>query len=174
MQPRLLRLRIRLRWNRHVLRATRGLSQYDPRRPGDRSSSPRSRYLGLPEGCRAGLLAAAQAEGLFHGKLRSECLNSHDSVALTTHGRKWRISVEMTRPDPIARSAQGADIAVEWLIGAPAGLSLTPGDSSTGCLVLESASILMTWANSVLDKFGGKVERPFCFARNGRPFMEFT
>src|SRR3954447_21256593 len=51
-----------------------------------------------------------------------------------THGRKWRIGVETTtKSDHIARSArQAADIAVEWLIGAHAAMSLTPEISSAG------------------------------------------
>jgi hypothetical protein len=54
--------------------------------------SLRSRYRGLEEGCRAGLLATDNSFiESFNGKLRSEGLNTHSFPNLTTHGRKWRI-----------------------------------------------------------------------------------
>jgi hypothetical protein len=43
----------------------------------------------------------------------------------------WRRDYNEVRPHSRDRQ-QGADIAVEWLIGAPADMSLTPENSSAG------------------------------------------
>jgi hypothetical protein len=53
-------------------------------------------------------------------------------MTLTTRVRKWRIGVEITMKSPATQRDRqsGADFAAEWRIGAPAGVSLTPENSS--------------------------------------------
>jgi hypothetical protein len=55
---------------------------------------------------------------------RSECLNTHWFLSLDDARQKmedWRR--HYNEVGHIAQSATNADIAVEWLIGAPAGMS---------------------------------------------------
>jgi putative transposase len=59
----------------------------------------------------------------FNGKLRVECLNTHWFMSLDDA----RLKLEDWRRDYNEIPPHSADIAVEWLIGALAGMSLTPG-----------------------------------------------
>ena len=76
----------------------RRLSQDDPRRPGIGVHLPRSRSVGLPEGCRARLLPARQADRqqlhrIVQRQVPSECLNAHWFLSLDDARQKmedWR------------------------------------------------------------------------------------
>ncbi|MGY4298650.1 hypothetical protein ACVWXN_006745 [Bradyrhizobium sp. i1.4.4] len=68
----------------------------------------------------------------FNGKFRSECLNTHWFLSLDDARQKtedWRRDYNEVRA-PQRDRQQGADIAVEWLIGRPRRHEHNPANSS--------------------------------------------
>ena len=78
--------------------------------------------------------SACQRRGRFLGS----CCPSDLRPAFSATARDLVVSLHWRAPNTRLESSRhrdrqsGADIAVEWLIGAPAGMSLNPENSSTG------------------------------------------
>jgi hypothetical protein len=97
----------------------------------------------------------------FNGKFRSECLNTHWFLSLDDARQKmedWRRDYNEVRP----HSAIGnkAYIAVEWLIGAPAGVSLNPENSSAGWPSFGERFINPENSSAGWPRFGERFKQP--------------